>query len=98
MQFLALKDSPVGQTNQDWSQYPIGILAKTTNAQFVQTAYPQSSLVVFAGETASRDALQSLDQGSITTFASDSVLLLGELLRQNRFKQAKSDSRPDPEP
>jgi len=69
--------------DQGWSRYPIGILANTTNAQFVQSQYPRSSVIVFDGPTARADALQALNQGTVTTFASDSALLLGELLRLN---------------
>jgi len=82
-QFLALRTATSDLADQGWSRYPIGILANTTNAQFVEREYPRSSFVVFDGTTARTDALQALNQGTVTTFASDSVLLLGELLRLN---------------
>ncbi|MEB3356876.1 MAG: alpha/beta fold hydrolase, partial [Synechococcales bacterium] len=83
-QFLMLEDTATSVgTAGGLSATTIGVLANTTNAQFVQSQYPQSNIVVFEGATGRSDAVQALKQGTITTFASDSALLLGELLRLN---------------
>jgi ABC-type amino acid transport substrate-binding protein len=62
----------------------IGVLPGTTTEQFIRQAYPQAQLVPFLGPAGRGAAVQAIDSGTIDTFASDGLLLLGELLRQNR--------------
>ena len=59
----------------------IGVLSNTTNAKFMEEQYPNSNLVFFEGVSGRDDAVQALAAGDIQAFASDGVLLLGELAK-----------------
>ncbi len=61
----------------------IGVLPDTTTAQFVQETYPQAEVVYFQGEQGRMEGVKAITNGSIDTFVSDGVLLLGEIQRQN---------------
>ena len=61
----------------------VGILPNTTTEQFIQTNYPKAELVYFAGAEGRTEAIQAVTDGQIDTFASDGILSLAEVERQN---------------
>jgi predicted dienelactone hydrolase/ABC-type amino acid transport substrate-binding protein len=61
----------------------IGVLKNTTSEEFVQTKYPQAEVVYFDGPQGRAEAIKAVTEGSIDTFASDSILSLEEVARQN---------------
>ena len=60
-----------------------GVLQDTTTAQFLQETYPQVELVYFKGELGRMQGVSAVTNGNIDAFASDGVLLSGELERQS---------------
>ncbi len=61
----------------------VGILKDTTTEQFIQTNYPQANLVYFEGPEGRTEAIKAIAEGSIDTFAGDSILSLAEVAQQN---------------
>ncbi len=69
--------------NSSLEKVQIGVLPDTTTAQFVQETYPEAEVVYFQGEQGRMEGVTAITNGSIDTFVSDGVLLLGEIARQN---------------
>jgi len=61
----------------------VGVLRNTTTEKFIQVNYPQAELVYFEGPQGRASAVKAVSQGHIDTFASDSILSLAEVTRQN---------------
>ena len=61
----------------------VGILPNTTTEEFIQTNYPKAELVYFAGVEGRKEAIKAVNNGQIDTFASDGILSLAEVERQN---------------
>ena len=61
----------------------VGVLKNTTTEDFIQTNYPQAEIVYFDGKQGRAEAVQAVAEGRIDTFASDSILSLSEVARQN---------------
>ncbi|MBL1177742.1 alpha/beta hydrolase [Pantanalinema sp. GBBB05] len=61
----------------------VGVLKDSLTEQFVRTQFPQSTVVDFQGVAGRSEAVQALTTGMIDAFAGDSVLLAGEIMRQN---------------
>lgn len=59
-----------------------GVLRDSTTARFLARAYPRADTVVFTGPAGRAEGIQALIDGEIDAFASDGVLLVGELTRQ----------------
>ncbi|MGV2831876.1 alpha/beta hydrolase [Myxosarcina sp. GI1(2024)] len=60
----------------------LGVLGATTNKQFLQQNYPNAEIVAFESMDGRSKAIQAIKDGTIDAFASDSVLLMGELDRR----------------
>ena len=60
-----------------------GVLPGTTTDRFVQETYPQAEVVYFEEEQGRKKGVTAVTNGSIDAFVSDSVLLSGEIDRQN---------------
>ena len=60
-----------------------GVLQDSTTAQFIQETYPQAELVYFEGEEGRIEGVSAVTNGTIDAFVSDTVLLSGEIDRQN---------------
>ena len=60
-----------------------GVLPETTTEQFLQETYPQAEVVYFEGEQGRKKGVTAVTNGSIDAFVSDTVLLSGEIDRQN---------------
>lgn len=60
----------------------IGVLKDSTTETFVRDRYPEAEIVLFEGITGRGDAIQSVTDGRIDTFAGDGILTYAELLRQ----------------
>lgn len=61
----------------------IGVLEKTTTAEFMETNYPQANLVYFKGVQGQTEAIDAVVEGEIDAFANDSLLTLGEIVQQD---------------
>jgi len=61
----------------------IGVLEKTTTAEFMETNYPQANLVYFKGGQGQTEAIDAVVEGEIDAFANDSLLTLGEIVQQD---------------
>ncbi|GAB4531930.1 MAG: hypothetical protein Tsb0014_15870 [Pleurocapsa sp.] len=61
----------------------VGVLKNTTTEEFIQTNYPKAEIVYFDGVQGRAEAVKAVADGSIDTFASDSILSLEEIARQN---------------
>ena len=61
----------------------VGVLKNTTTEEFVQINYPQAEIIYFGGLQGTEEAIKAVAEGSIDTFASDSILSLEEIARQN---------------
>lgn len=61
----------------------IGVLKNTLTEQFVRQNYPQANIVSFSGERGRAEGVRAIATGEIDTFASDGILLAGEVARQN---------------
>jgi predicted dienelactone hydrolase/ABC-type amino acid transport substrate-binding protein len=61
----------------------IGVLEKTTTAEFLETSYPQANLIYFGGLQGRTEAIDAVEAERIDAFASDTILLIGEMARQN---------------
>jgi len=80
-QFLVNLDSVERvNPNGNLSGVKTGVLENTSTEQFVLDRYPSADRVLFDDDYI---ALEAVAAGSIDAFASDSILILGELLRLN---------------
>ena len=61
----------------------VGVLENTTTEEFIQTNYPEAKIVYFNGIQGRAEAVKAVAEGKIDTFASDSILSLEEMARQN---------------
>jgi len=59
----------------------LGVLSETTTEAFVRQAYPEATIVPFAGVEGRQEAVQAVADGAIAAFAGDDILLLGEALQ-----------------
>ena len=86
--FLVNNDS-ASQVNPEDSLAGIqtGVIRDTTTAEFIQETYPQAELVFLAGEQGRTQGVAAVDNGNLDTFVSDTVLLTGELDRQNLARE-----------
>lgn len=80
--FLSLRDR-ADEINFSLDNVQIGVLEKTTTAEFVETNYPQADLVYFTGIQGQRDAIEAVSEGEIDAFANDSLLTIAEIIEQN---------------
>ena len=62
----------------------VAVLPETTTEEFVRETFPQADVIPFAGPTGRHEAVTALATGQVDVFASDGILSLGELLRQNQ--------------
>lgn len=69
--------------NSSLAGVKIGVLSNTTTEQLVRNRYPGAAIVPLEGAGASRTAIRSVAEGSLDAFASDGILLTGELLQHN---------------
>lgn len=69
--------------NQSLEGTQVGVLKNTTTEEFVRANYPQAEIVYFDGEQGRTEAIKAITQGRIDAFASDSILSLEEMARQN---------------
>lgn len=69
--------------NQSLQGVQVGILKNTTTEKLIQTNYPQAELVYFEGPQGRVEAIQAVTEGSIDTFATDSILSIAEVALQN---------------
>lgn len=60
-----------------------GVLDNTATEQFVQEQYPETDVVPFRTIVGFENAIQAVADGSIDAFASDAILSVGELVRQD---------------
>ncbi len=83
-QLLARRaDAVIADPSRTLAGRVIGLLPNTTNAEFIEQTYPFAEPVYFGAITGRTDAIAALTDGSIDAFASDGVLLLGEVNRLN---------------
>ena len=61
----------------------VGVLKNTSTEEFIKTNYPQAEVIYFDGPQGRVEAIKSVSEESIDTFASDSILSLEEITRQN---------------
>ncbi len=61
----------------------IGVLEKTTTAEFIETTYPQANLVYFKGIQGQAEAIDAVVEGEIDAFANDTLLTIGEVVQQD---------------
>ena len=69
--------------NSSLENLQVGVLKNTTTEEFIQTNYPQAQVVYFDGVQGRAEAVKAVTEGNIDTFASDSILSLEEMARQN---------------
>ncbi len=82
--FLVTKDNTAKvNLESDLEGIDIGVLQDTTTAQFLQETYPQAEMVYFEGEKGRMEGVKAVTNGSIDAFVSDSILLSGEIERQD---------------
>ncbi|EDX83813.1 conserved hypothetical protein [Synechococcus sp. PCC 7335] len=61
----------------------VAVLSNTTTAQFVEETFPQANVVSFPGPIGRSEAISALGMGEVDVVASDGILSISELLRQN---------------
>lgn len=84
-QFLVREDrTNLDIANARLDDTRVAILPATTTEQFVQETFPAAELVPFDGPTGRSDAIKALSSGQVDAFASDGILSIAEVLRQNR--------------
>ncbi|WP_052055718.1 alpha/beta fold hydrolase [Myxosarcina sp. GI1] len=82
--FLVETDKNIEITPEDeLNDLSIGVLENTLTEQFIRQNYPQANIVSFSGEKGRAEGVKAIATGEIDTFASDGVLLAGEVARQN---------------
>ena len=64
------------------SNLKVGVLSNTATEQFIDQRYPNTNVVTFDTAFGRENAIQAVMNDSIDAFASDSVLSVGEILRQ----------------
>lgn len=69
--------------NPNLVELNIGVLPETTTELFLSRELPRAHRVAFPGTTGRTDAVQAVATQQVDAFASDEVLLLGELTRLN---------------
>ena len=69
--------------NLSLENFQIGVLEKTTTAEFMESTYPQSNLVYFQGIQGQTEAMNAVVAGEIDAFANDSLLIFGEMIEQD---------------
>ncbi|MDJ0707230.1 MAG: transporter substrate-binding domain-containing protein [Leptolyngbyaceae cyanobacterium MO_188.B28] len=62
----------------------VAVLPETTTEEFIRETFPQAEVIPFAGPTGRHEAVTALATGQVDVLASDGILSMGELLRQNR--------------
>lgn len=62
----------------------VGVLENTTTASLVQRQYPQAEIVKFSGDRGRTLGVQAVINGEVDAFASDRILLEGELQQQEQ--------------
>ena len=67
---------------QNLEGIPTGVIEDSTTAEFVQETYPQAELVFFQGEKGRMQGVTAVSNGRLDAFVSDTVLLSGEINRQ----------------
>ena len=77
------ENAQIIDVNSSLEDITIGVLRKTTTAEFIAQKYPLARIINFQGITGRRTAVQALAQGKIDAFASDGILLIGEITIQN---------------
>ena len=60
----------------------LGVLENTTTETRIRQLYPQASITTFSGDRGRTKGVEALSQGRIEAFASDRILLAGELQQQ----------------
>ena len=84
-QFLVQEDgADLDVVNARLEETRVAILPATTNEQYVRETFPAAELIPFDGPTGRSDAIKALSNGQVDIFASDGVLSIAEVLRQNR--------------
>lgn len=81
--FLVADDTVNINPNGNLEELKIGVLENTLTESFIRETYPQANIVAFSGETGRAEGVRAIASGAIDTFASDGVLLAGEVARQN---------------
>ena len=82
VRFIANEELAKKFVNSEGKDLRIGLLRYTSTEKLVREKYPQAEFEYFQGERGSLRALQSLRRGQIDGFADDTILLIGESLRQ----------------
>lgn len=72
-----------GESNPRLDDLRVAILPGTTTEQFIRETFPQANLVPFPGPTGRSEAISALGAGEVDVVASEGILSLSELLRQN---------------
>ncbi|MGF1570908.1 MAG: hypothetical protein ACFCVD_23005 [Nodosilinea sp.] len=57
----------------------VGVLANSTNEQFLQERYPAATITRFDGPTGRADAIQAVNAGQLDAFLGDDILTLAEV-------------------
>jgi predicted dienelactone hydrolase len=57
----------------------IGVLANSTNGQFLQERYPAATITRFDGPTGRADAIRAVNGGQLDAFLGDDILTLAEM-------------------
>ena len=60
----------------------IGVLQGTTTEELIASRYPMAKLAKFEGAMGRQRGVQAVEQGTVDAFASDGILLLGEVAQQ----------------
>lgn len=81
---MLIPDAAAGtiNPNRPLPDVRIGVLQDTTTAAFVESAYPEATVVPFTGVEAREEGIRALADGAIAAFAGDGILLWGEALHQ----------------
>ena len=72
-----------GENNPRLDGLRVAILPGTTTEQFMRATFPQANLVPFPGPAGRSEAVSALGSGEVDIVASEGILSLSELLRQN---------------
>ncbi|NES81222.1 MAG: transporter substrate-binding domain-containing protein [Moorea sp. SIO2B7] len=68
--------------NGNLENITIGLLEGTTTEELIKSKYPLANIQYFQGVTGRLRGIQNFLQGKIDTFASDGILLIGEIIKQ----------------
>ena len=84
-QFLVRRDQvDLSNPNPRLANARVAILPETTTENYIRETFPQAELVPFTGTTGRSEAVKALAAGEVDVFASDGVLSISEVARQNR--------------